>query len=206
MKTNIYLLLLACLHFTIVRATTHTVHVSDHQFIPAAFNCITGDTVLWVWDNGTHTTTTNAANIPAGAAVWDEPIDASNQSFQYVITVPGTYFYFSKLDGDMSASFTATGTLPVQLVNFNVTNTANNKALISWNTVTEQNTSYFSIQRSTDAIKFTEIAKLNAAGNTTTVKSYSYTDNNITTNMITCIIRLKLLIKTEETNFRNKDF
>lgn len=165
--------------FSKLNATTHTVHVKDHQFVPGAFNALVGDTVLWVWDNGTHTTTGTAVNIPAGAATWDAPIDASNQSFEYVITVAGKYFYFSKLDGDMSASFTATGTLPVQLVNFTVTNTKNSKAFISWGTVSEQNTSYFSLQKSTDAVKFIEIAKINAAGNSAALQLYNYTDNNI---------------------------
>jgi plastocyanin len=176
-KTNFLFLLLACIMK--VNATTHKVHVQDHQFIPASLNAIAGDTILWVWDNGTHTTTATSVNIPSGADTWDVPINVSSQSFKYIPKVAGTYFYFSKLDGDMSASFTVTGTLPVRLINFNVSNTKTNKAFISWSTVSEQNTSFFSVQRSTDAIKFSEIARVNAAGNSSEIKSYSYTDNNI---------------------------
>jgi plastocyanin len=172
-------LVFTCLNLTKVNATKHTVHVKDHQFVPATLNAVLGDTILWVWDDGTHTTTGTSVNIPSGADTWDAPIDASNQSFEYIPKIAGTYFYFSKLDGDMSASFTVTGTLPVQLINFTVSNTKNNTAYISWNTVTEQNTSFFSVQRSIDAIHFNEIARINAAGNSSVLKSYSYTDNNI---------------------------
>jgi len=178
MKKNILLLILVITTCITAHATINTVHVSNNKFVPGTFNAIVGDTVRWVWDEGVHTTTTSASNIPAGADAWDAPMDASNTSFMYVIKVAGDYFYFSKVDGDMSGTFTATGTLPVQLTNFAITNTANNKPLISWNTLTEQNTSYFSLQRSTDAIKFLEIAKINAAGNSSSLKSYSYTDNN----------------------------
>lgn len=181
MKKKIFFITACTLFLYSIKANAiiHTVHVQDHQFIPGTFDGAVGDTVLWVWDNGTHTTTGTASNIPFGADTWDELIDASNQSFEYVIKTEGEYFYFSKLDGDMSASFTATGVLPVQLVNFSVINTKNNKALLSWSTATEQNTSFFSLQKSTNAIKFNEIARINAAGNSAAMQWYSYTDNNI---------------------------
>jgi hypothetical protein len=174
-RTNLLFLLLTC--FIKANATTHIVHVADFHFDPVQFDALVGDTVKFVWDNGNHTTTSSA--IPAGAATWDEPINSSNTSFIYVITVAGDYTYFCKKHGDQIASFTATGTLPVQLINFSVSNTKNNQAFINWSTATEQNTSFFSVQRSTDAINFNEIAMVNAAGNSSAIKSYSYTDNNI---------------------------
>ena len=65
----------------------------------------------------------------------------------------------------------------MQLINFQIANTTNNKVLISWNTVTEQNASYFSIQRSTDAKNFAEAGKIKAAGNSLALHYYSFTDN-----------------------------
>ncbi len=178
MKTKLFLPLFIFLNAFAVHATVHEVHVADFHFAPAQFDAIVGDTVKWIWDNGTHTTTGTSVNIPSGADTWDAPIDASNQSFEYVIKVAGTYFYFSKPDGDMSASFTATGTLPVQLINLQANITKNNNALISWSTATEQNTSYFSVQRSNDSKNFIEIAQVKAAQNSSALKHYSYTDNN----------------------------
>lgn len=62
------------------------------SFVPASGIAINiGDTIRWEWDNGFHTTT--STTIPAGAASWDEPIDAGNTSFIYVPTVGGTYHY-----------------------------------------------------------------------------------------------------------------
>jgi plastocyanin len=179
MKTKFFLPFFVFLNAFAANATIHEVHVADFHFTPAHFDAIVGDTVKWILDNGTHTTTGTSVNIPQGADTWDAPIDASNQSFEYIIKIAGDYFYFSKLDGDMSASFSATGVLPVKLINLQVTNTKNDKALITWGIASEQNTSYFSIQRSTDAKDFIEVAKVNAAQNSTVIKQYSYIDNNI---------------------------
>jgi len=180
MKTKILLLLFIFFNALIARATIHEVHVADFHFDPVQFDALVGDSVKFIWDNGTHTTTSSA--IPDGAASWDEEINSSNTTFTYVITVAGDYTYFCKKHGDQIASFTATGTLAVQLINLQVTNTMNSKALISWNTITEQNTSYFSLQKSEDAKSFVEIAKIKAEGNSSSLKYYSYTDNNINTN------------------------
>jgi hypothetical protein len=182
MKTKIFLLLLVFFNALIVKATIHEVHVADFHFDPVLFNALVGDSVKFIWDNGDHTTT--SSTIPTGAAAWDEPVNSSHTTFIYVITVAGNYTYFCKKHGDQIASFTATGTLPVQLTNLQVTNTKNNKALLTWSTVTEQNTSYFSIQISTDAKSFIEIARVNAAGNSSVLKQYNYTDNNISSNQI----------------------
>jgi hypothetical protein len=47
--------------------------------------------VRWVWINGIHTTT--SATIPPSAPIWDHPISVSNQSFEYIPTIVGTYNY-----------------------------------------------------------------------------------------------------------------
>jgi plastocyanin len=180
MKTKILLLLFVFSNAITVKATVHEIPVANFHFAPASLEAIVGDTIRWVWDAGTHTTTGTSVNIPEGADTWDAPIDASNQSFEYVIEVEGRYFYFSKVDGDMSGSFTASGTLPVQLINFKVA-AVFNKVLLSWNTVSEQNTAYFSIQRSIDAKRFIEIAQVRSAGTSSAIKQYSYTDNNADT-------------------------
>src|SRR5689334_2620351 len=92
MKAIILLLSIIFLNTLTGKATVHKVHVADFHFTPGQFDAVVGDTVLWIEDNGTHTTTGTAVNIPAGADTWDAPIDASHQSFQYVIKVAGSYF------------------------------------------------------------------------------------------------------------------
>ena len=67
------------------------------------------------------------------------------------------------------------GTLPVVLVSFDAVKQSNGVAL-SWKTQQESNTSFFAIEKSTDGMSYSEIARVAAAGNASTPRSYSYTD------------------------------
>lgn len=49
---------------------------------------------------------------------------------------------------------------------------------LNWETITEQNTSHFEIERSSDGINYTSIGAVIAAGNATDKKYYSFTDNH----------------------------
>ncbi len=71
--------------------------------------------------------------------------------------------------------------LPVRLSSFDVTSTDKNEAQLKWRTDSEQNTDYFSIQKSNDGQHFKEIAKMPAAGTSTTPKQYVFTDNLLKT-------------------------
>ncbi|HTB31175.1 MAG TPA: T9SS type A sorting domain-containing protein, partial [Bacteroidia bacterium] len=75
------------------------------------FTATIGDTVEWDWVNGGHTTTSRSGLIPAGAATWSNPMNSSSTTFQYVITVAGTYNYWCAIHTTaMEASFTVTTT------------------------------------------------------------------------------------------------
>ncbi|MEO7487798.1 MAG: T9SS type A sorting domain-containing protein, partial [Ferruginibacter sp.] len=67
--------------------------------------------------------------------------------------------------------------LPVLFVLFNA-RCEGNSVIIHWKTAQEQNSSRFDIERSTDAIHWTVIGRLPAAGSSSTEKSYSMIDNN----------------------------
>ena len=69
------------------------------------------------------------------------------------------------------------GTVPVVLTNFDVQN-VNNQNNLTWSTSQESNSSYYSIERSNNGTNFTAIGKVAAAGNSSTARLYSYTDNN----------------------------
>lgn len=60
-------------------------------FSPATVAANVGDTIQWTWASGTHTTT--SLGIPAGAAAWDAPLENTSTSFNYVVTMAGTYNY-----------------------------------------------------------------------------------------------------------------
>ena len=67
------------------------------------------------------------------------------------------------------------GPLPISLLTFSA-QLKNNSTLLAWQTATENNTNYFTILRSTDGNNFKSIGKVAAAGNSSTVKNYTYPD------------------------------
>lgn len=91
-------------------AAVMLVEVEDFEFDPQLFTVNVGDTIMWVWDEGFHTTTSGA--IPVGATPWDQQISSSSPVFIYVPTVPGTYPYDCTFHAAMGmiGSFTVTGT------------------------------------------------------------------------------------------------
>jgi len=65
--------------------------------------------------------------------------------------------------------------LPVSMLNFTGAKT-NGDVLLRWQTASEINSSYFNVQRSTDASRFITVGKVGAAGNATVINNYHYTD------------------------------
>jgi len=74
----------------------------------------------------------------------------------------------------LSATCAANSPLPVNLVNFSV-QTYNNTALLKWNTVTEQNSKDYLVERSPDGINFSVIGFV-VTKNNTAGSQYTYTD------------------------------
>lgn len=77
-----------------LKANVDTVMVGPNNtmtFSPTNFTISLGDTVLWMWESGVHTTT--STSIPAGATSWDEIMNSGNTTFMYVPAVVGTYDY-----------------------------------------------------------------------------------------------------------------
>lgn len=65
---------------------------------------------------------------------------------------------------------------PITLSKFDYT-LNNKKVNLNWETVSEINNNYFSIEKSSDGINFQSIGKINGAGNSNNVKQYSFTDD-----------------------------
>ncbi|MER2996568.1 GDSL-type esterase/lipase family protein [Pontibacter populi] len=66
--------------------------------------------------------------------------------------------------------------LPVTLLSFNATLTTNGKVKLTWKTASEQNNSYFEVERSTDSLHFISIGRVNGRGTTQTKSTYSLLD------------------------------
>lgn len=90
---------------------------------------------------------------------------------------------FSSTTSPYSLDFTGTAgldctILPTQLTSFTGTKTANDNVL-NWNTVSEINNDYFSIEVSNDAQNWTLLSKVNGAGTTELESRYTYTHVNV---------------------------
>jgi plastocyanin len=114
MKTNYVRLVaiiavLILLPFLNVSARKVVITVQNFSFAPVAISdVVVGDTVHWDWISGSHTTT--STSVPAGAATWDNPLNTTHTSFEYLVTVAGDYNYKCTphaISMGMVASFTA---------------------------------------------------------------------------------------------------
>jgi len=108
MSKKILFLAVAIFVYATTFATIHKVIVGNNSFMPSAVKVHIGDTIMWVWTNGMHTTT--SANIPHEAVPWNSNLDANTTSYIYVPTVTGTYNYQCNLAATtgMTGSFTVT--------------------------------------------------------------------------------------------------
>ncbi len=89
----------------------------------------------------------------------------------------GLFFMpLSDLPGITNADDSVPIILPVRFTSF-MANCQSNKVTLTWKTAQEQNTSRFDIERSTDGLHWTVIGNQAAAGNSTTERSYSFSDN-----------------------------
>ncbi len=66
--------------------------------------------------------------------------------------------------------------LPVSLLNFKATK-EHNAVNLSWQTASEQNNNYFSVQRSTNQNNFIEIGRVKSKGNSAQTQQYTFEDD-----------------------------
>ena len=110
MKSNWLLIVIIFSVIGVLNAqTAHTVQVSSNLFTPMNVNITVGDTVVWHWTQGIHTTTSDSLT---GQDVWDASIDVSNQTFRYVITEPGIIHYHCSYHQALGMTGTITATVP----------------------------------------------------------------------------------------------
>ena len=68
--------------------------------------------------------------------------------------------------------------LPVTILSFNG-NLDNNSILLNWKTSSEHGSKYFEIQKSSDGTNFHPIGTVNAAGNSSSLRNYKFTDSHV---------------------------
>jgi len=67
--------------------------------------------------------------------------------------------------------------LPVELISFDATLVNKNEVALTWETATEINNDYFTIQRSVDAVNWENIATVDGAGNSSQILTYRIKDD-----------------------------
>jgi len=92
----------------------------------------------------------------------------------------GLCLILTAISGGACPPATCTGcpvVLPIELLSFGCENsTDNNGMLLSWSTATETSSDHFTIERSDNGVDFIPIVNVPAAGNSTSPRNYSYTD------------------------------
>jgi len=88
-------------------------------------------------------------------------IDAANVTTNYYYTI-----------GTLN---TSTSPLPIELLSFSA-QCINEKVILKWVTASEMNNDFFTVEKSLDAINYTEVGKLNGAGNSSSTLHYSMTE------------------------------
>ena len=189
--------MLFCFVFTILlffllaglftNATTFNVTVSNNQFSPANIpNVVVGDIIKFNFaaSNFHNVISSPLGSVPAGAAALNSGAPGSvTTSYSYTVTRAGSYRYYCQVHSSngttgMVGTFTVSGIVPVTLQNFEVAY-ANKTITAKWQTASEQNIAYFSLQKSVDGKTYTETGHVNATGNASTLQSYSYKDESL---------------------------
>ncbi len=128
---------------------------------------------------------------------------AADGSFSFNIplnTIPtGTDTLFIRVHDDIENKWSITqwtngitGGLPLTLLNFAVTK-QNSLARLNWQTANEVNTAYFNVQRSKDAVTFTNVGKVAAKPGSSLRNDYLYADDISTLKEGKVYYRLQML-------------
>lgn len=89
----------------------------------------------------------------------------------------------------------STAILPIELIDFNASLKSQDIIESNWQTATETNNDFFTVERSIDAVNFETAGTIKGAGNSQIIQSYTFTDNtwntNLPKNITTLYYRLK---------------
>lgn len=97
--------------------------------------------------------------------------DAINNTVTFTVDFNGTDGFYYTLGSQEEDA------LPITLLSFSANKNNNGHILVEWTTAQEINNSFFTIERSTDAINFEPLTQLDGAGNSDDFVKYNYTDS-----------------------------
>ncbi len=115
--------------------------------------------------------------LQASEAIWLGGYGDGHADSNYVQS--SVSFWLGGEGDGWASSYRPEGLLPVRFGTFTAEKKSEAQALLKWNTLSETNSSHFEIERSTNAVNFTYIDKVNAFGFSISPKNYSYTDYKV---------------------------
>ena len=89
----------------------------------------------------------------------------------------GNNIYNGGIGDGWSSTYRPQAPLPVKYSYFTATKSGTSASLLRWETQVENNSSYFDVERSTDAVHYQFIGKVAAAGFSSSPVSYQFTDH-----------------------------
>lgn len=163
---------------------------------------------VWLLDNIIFTTELYVKKINGNAAVKlykSDHSDYSNATIDMTISSayssisldPSKYYYIRISSGNANGHIVQIANVdfvpvPVELMDFNA-KVSNNDVMLTWTTATEENSSHFEIEKSTNGTNWTNISEVESHHNSSTVQNYSYEDINIETSSNIVYYRLKMV-------------
>lgn len=145
--------------------------------------------VTLFWENSTFsgitdcsTTDLRVARFNSGTASWENINNTVTITGTCTGASPGSITTNSVVTNFSPFSFgslsSGVNPLPIELVYFSAEIDRNKHVVLNWETATEINNDYFTIEKSKDAVNFIEVDVVDAAGNCSVRKEYNYIDQN----------------------------
>ncbi|MFY7963309.1 MAG: choice-of-anchor V domain-containing protein [Chitinophagaceae bacterium] len=149
--------------------------------------------------SATAPTTAASASYTFSGMTWTSPAAATapaNVKFYFVGNAANGN---NNTSGDYIYASSTTVALPIKLTSFTTTLEGNNVALF-WQVESDLSTNYFEVEKSTDKINFTSIAKINGS-NSSIARKYYFTDSKLNSNLN--YYRLKMVDKDGTISYSN---
>lgn len=120
----------------------------------------------------------NPVTITANGVILPHRSDLSQPGWTLDVATKTLKIYHTN-GTQISINTQAAGPLPITLGEFTGTITNNNSVYLEWKTYSESNSKQFEIERSMDGVNFERITIIAGAGNSTSIKYYNCTDDNL---------------------------
>lgn len=153
---------------------TYRVYISSVGFNPDNLTINIGDTIIWQWVTGVHTTTSDDST---SSEAWNAEINIFQWTFQKTFNTAGSYSYHCQNHITHTGNITVIDPVPVELTSF-ILKHIDGFILVEWETATEVNNLGFNIERKKENEGWIKIAFIEAKGTSSISQLYSYKDTD----------------------------